>query len=228
MKLVDPNVQKKWEATFASGSDKRYPTTDLVRLDYWHFGHPEKGRLLEYGHGCGVNLIHLLECGYTVDAMDASPSAGKMVADKLAKRPEIKNAATLHVVDLEASRLPFDDGTFDFVVCISVLSLLGNKQRVSHMISEFARVLKPGGKAILDINDSASDFARDSKCEGNDVYLYRGAKGTDDPVPCYCLPSPDPFVKLIKPHFQIDDVGFSAHKYFTSEINEFIVCCTKQ
>ena len=59
--LVQQQVVEKWNATFASGSDKQYPSLDLVRLEKWHFGGVGQGKMVEYAFGSGVNLIHLLK-----------------------------------------------------------------------------------------------------------------------------------------------------------------------
>ena len=36
------------------------------------------------------------------------------------------------------------------------------------------------------------------------------------------------FTQLVKPFFNIIDVGFSKHQLFKKEISEFIICCEKK
>ena len=127
MKLVQSEVLKKWEKAYADGSDKRYPSIDLVRLEYWFFKHPGQGRLLEYGFGSGVNTIHLLECGYEVVGLDAARGAKRVVERKMDRYPELKNRMTLLHLPSDAEALPFEENTFDSLVCMSVLSLLGSR-----------------------------------------------------------------------------------------------------
>jgi SAM-dependent methyltransferase len=224
LKLVQPDVLAKWEKVYADGSDKRYPSIDLVRLEYWFFKHPEKGRLLEYAFGTGVNTIHLLECGYDIVGLDAAMGAKKLVEKKMQGYPEMAPRLELRHLPKEADALPFPDNSFDFLVCMSVLSLLGSKEKVAFLLSEFVRVLKPGGKAILDINDTRSEFSENSEHIGNNVYLFRGGSGKEDPVPCYCLPDAESFVKIVEPFFKIVDVGYSGHRLFGRRIREFIIC----
>ena len=228
MKLVQPEVLRKWEKAFAEGSDKRYPSIDLVRLEFWFFGHLGKGKLLEYGFGTGVNTIHLLECDYNVVGIDAAIGAKKRVEKKLGQYPELRDRAKLMHLSSDAESLPFENGMFDYLVCMSVLSLLGSRDRVEHLLEEFARVLKPGGKAILDINDTRSEFSENSEHIGNNVYLFRGGSGKDDPVPCYCLPDADSFVEVVEPFFKVVDIGYAGHKYFNRRIREFIICAEKR
>ena len=225
--LVQSQVVSKWNETYAKGSDKSFPNLDLVRLEKWFFG-GKPGRLLEYAFGCGVNLMHMLQCGYEADAVDASIEAKKLVESKLAKRPELQSRARLHHIDAKANKLPFENETFDYVTCISMLSLLGSKERVSYMLSEFRRVMKPDAKIITDINGPQSDFARESERLGNDIYVYRGLHKNEQPFECYCPSNAQVFADLVKEHFVIDDVGHTGHKYFHSEIQEFIVCAHKK
>ena len=224
MELVQPEVLQKWEKAYTQGSDKRYPSIDLVRLEYWFFGHTEGGQLLEYGFGTGVNTIHLLECGYHVLGIDAAKGAKRLVEKKIESYPVLKDR--LHLIHLleDADRLPFEDNMFDYLVCMSVLSLLGSEERVKYLLSEFARVLKSGGKAILDINDHRSEFSENSESIGNNIYLFRGSLGKDDPVPCYCLPDEKSFAKIVEPFFKIINIGYSGHRYFNRRIREFIIC----
>lgn len=224
MRLIQPEVVKKWEKAFAEGSDKSYPSIDLVRLDYRFFRDPRKGTLLEYGFGTGVNTIHLLKRGYTVVGVDAAEGAKRVVERKLGEFPAVRERATLLHLPADAERIPFEDGTFDYLVCVSVLSLLGSKAAVKHLLEEFVRVLKPGGKAILDINDSKSEFSVNSEHIGDDVYLFRGASGKDEPVRCLCLPDERSFERLVEPYLKIVDVGHAGHKYFEYQVNEFIIC----
>lgn len=223
--LVSKYVAKKWNDAYQKGSDKQYPNLDLVRLEKWYFQN-KPGLLLEYAFGCGVNLLHLLKEGYTVDAMDASPAAKELVAGKLLKSGIDTNQCRLHLVTPETKQLPFADQTFDYITCISVLSLLGSKARVTHLLQEFFRVMKPGAKIILDINGYTSDFAAKGIMIEPDVFEFKGETNTD-PVRCLCFDCEEKFRELVAPIFQINNVGYSGHKYFHSEIYEYIICAMK-
>ncbi len=226
--LVHPAVAAKWDKAFADGiAEKRYPSIDLVRLERWFFG-AQPGLALEYAFGAGVNLLHLLERGYTVEGLDASASAVKMVERKLDARPDLRQRARLSQVDVSATRLSFPDAHFDYVVCMGVLSLLASRERVETLLREFFRVAKPGAKIIADINGPNADFARNCKVIGEDTYEFRGLSGKEEPVPTYCPPDGQKLAALLRnAGFVIDDIGFTSHKYFNSEITEFIVCAHK-
>ena len=215
-----------YDRAHAAGTDKQYPTVNYVRLEQLYFGR-KPGRMLDYGFGVGANLIHFLEKGYDVDALDTSPNAKQNVLRKLAARPAIAARANLQVMDPSAARLPFADATFDYVLCVSVLSLLSTADRIKAMIAEFSRVLKPGGKAILDVNGPAGEFGTFGKSIGGNQVEFRGVKGKSDPILCYCPQSAEAFADMIRPYLHVDEVGFTAHKFFDSVEQEFIVCAHK-
>lgn len=92
--------------------------------------------------GCGVGITPLYiakEYGCNVVGVDISE---KMVewSKKRAKRDKLKHKVDLKVAD--AQNLPFNDETFDIVICESVNAFIENKPGA---ISEYYRVTKPGG-----------------------------------------------------------------------------------
>ena len=184
---------------------------------------------MDYGFGSGENLIHLHKKGFKIFGLETSSKAIELVEKKIRKKNLPKNSIRLVKLNENDKKVPFEDNFFDNIICTSVLSLLNTKENIIQLLNEFHRILKPGGKAILDINDSkVSDFSRDADYLGDDVYLYPSKPDPGDTqVKTLCLPDADSFVALIEPYFEIDDIGYSAHKLFESEIHEFIVCCHK-
>lgn len=225
--LVEPTAYERWSRAYSAGSDKRYPNIDLVRLDAWFF-QKKSGKLLEYGFGCGVNLIHLLSSGYDVDAVEIIPEAKNLVESKLESSGLSSTQCRLHLLDVTDEKLPFQSSYFDYITCVSVLSLLGSKERISRLLSEFHRVLKRGGKLIVDINDAKSDFAKDGIPQGDDRFLYpANPRGNDTQAMTVCLSNSEDFRRLLEPFFQVDHEGYSEHKLMHSHIKEYIFCCHK-
>ena len=223
--LVSPPVVERWNRAFEAGSDKRFPSLELVRLEKWHFA-SKPGRVLDYGCGSGVNLIYLMEVGYEVDGFDTSTEGLRVVERKLAQRPDLGSKATLKRITASDDRLPAEDGTYDYVICFSVLSLLSTKERVSRVLAEFARVMKPGAKGIFDINGPVGDFAKAGTSVGDDVYEHEGGDN-DITFRAYCPQDPKTFAKLLEPHFRLDDMGYYAYGYMGADTYEFIACVTR-
>jgi ubiquinone/menaquinone biosynthesis C-methylase UbiE len=106
-------------------------------------------RVLEVAPGPGYLSIELARHGYQVVGMDISAS---FVQIARAKAQEAGVA-----VDFQrgnASAMPFDGDTFDFIVCCAAFK---NFTEPVQAIQEMHRVLKPGGTAlIVDLRRDAS------------------------------------------------------------------------
>ncbi len=227
VRLVDRDVVRRWDSQSEAAAQKQYPSIDLVRLDHWYFG-GVPGRVLDYGTGAAVNAIHLAKRGYTVEAIDASPEMVKVAKECVAQHPEIAERIGLRRLPVAATELPYDAASFDYIVCVSVLSLLGSRERIEALLSEFRRIMKPDAKIIADVNAASADFARDSEMLEDDVYLYKGRSGDGAGVRTYCPDSAEKFAKMMEKYFAIDDVGYTSFKYLHSSITEFIVCAHKK
>ena len=225
--LVDQDVVRRWDAQSEAAAQKQYPGIDLVRLERWFFGGPP-GRVLVYGTGAAVNTIHLAKRGYTVEAIDASTEMVKVARERVAQHPEIAGRVGLRHIPTDATELPYETASFDFIVCVSVLSLLGSRERIEALLSEFRRVMKPDAKIIADVNAANADFARDSEMLEQDVYLFKGRSDKESGVRTYCLDSAEKFAKMMEEYFVIDDIGYTSFKYLHSSITEFIVCAHKK
>jgi len=103
--------------------------------------------VLEWGCGRGMLSHALAAHGAIVTALDPNPDAlaethGRSVAIRCTRG--------------DASRLPFRDGTFDALVSMSVLQYTAWRTA----ISEAARVLRPGGRALFVENLEAHPLAQ--------------------------------------------------------------------
>ena len=107
------------------------------------------GAVLEVGVGTGLSLPLYGE-GVEVTGIDFSP---EMLAKAEARVEEdgLKTVAALRQMD--ARDLDFHDETFDFVAAMHVLSVVPEPEKV---MAEIARVLKPGGQALL-VNHFAAE-----------------------------------------------------------------------
>ncbi len=91
-----------------------------------------RGRVLDVPAGEGELTVRLRAMGFEVDACDIDPARWK--APGPPPKPGDMN-----------DRLPFGDGSFDYVVCVKGLHRIYG---VGRAVSEFARVLRPGGRLI--------------------------------------------------------------------------------
>ncbi|MBM4311563.1 MAG: class I SAM-dependent methyltransferase [Deltaproteobacteria bacterium] len=123
------------------------------------------GRILDACCGEGALTVRLEELGYDVSCCDIQPDLCKIPGKEVLP------------CDLN-QRIPFEDNTFDYIACTNVLHRLYGFDRA---VSEIARVLKPGGTAIISLPNyssitrrmrylflgSISDAVNTQKCRGN-------------------------------------------------------------
>jgi ubiquinone/menaquinone biosynthesis C-methylase UbiE len=134
-------VLRAWEKS-APRYDKQIAFFERVQFKggrEW-LGARAQGRVLEVAIGTGLNLPHY-PADVTLTGVELSPAmlaiARKRAAD-LGREVDLRNG--------NAEQLPFEDATFDTVVC--ALSLCTIPSPVA-AIGEMKRVLVPGGRLLL-------------------------------------------------------------------------------
>ncbi len=102
---------------------------------------PQEGlNVLDVGCGTGTNLMFYQEAGCKVFGIDLSPSMVEVAQKKLGGRAEIRQG--------EASKMAYPDDLFDLVIGFLTLHEMPSQIRPA-VISEMARVIKPGGRILL-------------------------------------------------------------------------------
>lgn len=99
---------------------------------------PKPGeRILDVAAGTGTSSVPLAKAGALVTALDLSSG---MIEEGRRRHPEIE------FVQGDATELPFAEGTFD---AVTTSFGLRNMQSPKAALSEFHRVLKPGGRLLI-------------------------------------------------------------------------------
>lgn len=132
-----------WGRIFAAGYDRLMARSERAGLRE----HREKllaqarGRVLEIGGGTGANLPFY---GPGVEELVVTEPEEPMARRLRKKLAGSSIPATL--VAAPAEELPFEDGSFDYVVSTLVLCTVGDQARA---LREAHRVLKPGGRLLF-------------------------------------------------------------------------------
>jgi SAM-dependent methyltransferase len=101
------------------------------------------GSYLEIGAGEGGALLSLLDCYERLVGTDLSPVRARQMQLLFAQNPKVE----ILINNVEQGGLPFPDSSFDTAAMVAV---------IEHMVEpigvmrEIHRVLKPGGRAIID------------------------------------------------------------------------------
>ena len=100
------------------------------------------GRILEIGVGTGLSLGDYYGCTEMIGIDISAP----MIARAKERMTNRRYPYVKQLLQMDAANLSFADQCFDCVVGQFVITLVDNPERV---LSECARVLKPGGQIIL-------------------------------------------------------------------------------
>jgi SAM-dependent methyltransferase len=94
-------------------------------------------RLLELGPGYGASTGPLTKLAASLTAVESDPVLAEKLSARLGDKAE--------VVHGDATRLSFPDGTFNGVVCFTMLHHVPSAKAQDKLFAEAARVLAPGG-----------------------------------------------------------------------------------
>lgn len=110
---------------------------------------PAGGRVLELGPGAGRVAVELARRGHRIVCLD--PAEAMLRSTEARARAE-GVGDRVQTVAADAHALPFADGEFAAVVAVGVLPWL---ERPAAALAEIARVLEPGGAAVLTSDNRA-------------------------------------------------------------------------
>lgn len=99
-------------------------------------------RLLDVGVGTGRGSIPFARRGFDVTAVDSSQAMLEECRRQAA-------GTSLRLTRADATRLPAGDGEFDTLMSLNLMVHLPHWQSV---LTEWARVVRPGGRIVFDIN----------------------------------------------------------------------------
>jgi SAM-dependent methyltransferase len=91
----------------------------------------------------------LLERGKRVTVLDLSPHMLHLAAGR-----RDRGSMALDLAGGDVRRLPFADGSFDLIFSNSTLDHLGSLDEIALSIGELARILRPGGRLLLTLDNA--------------------------------------------------------------------------
>jgi SAM-dependent methyltransferase len=103
------------------------------------------GRLLNVGCGHGADFLPFCP-GFDLYGVDFSEA---MLG--FARKYSVKFAFAANLVQADAARLPFADGSFDRAIAVATYHHIAGREQKLAAFEELHRVLKPGGEAFITV-----------------------------------------------------------------------------
>ena len=119
-------------------------------------------KVLEVGCGDGRSIFDILPVTKNITGIDHDDKAIADAKNNFSSYPSIK------ILKADATKLPFENEEFDFVVCMTTFANFADKR--SLILEEMKRVLKKSGKIIISV------FSEDALEERMKVYKASGVE----------------------------------------------------
>ena len=121
--------------------------------------------ILDYGCGTGRNMTYLLEQG-------ACSLCGTDIPEQL-KAQEAKHSELMEKGCLIMENIYFADSNFDLILCSHVLNVIEDDQIKIGVLTDIARMLKNGGKAVIEVRTAHDVESAKTKEAYKDGWLIK-------------------------------------------------------
>jgi ubiquinone/menaquinone biosynthesis C-methylase UbiE len=135
--LIDPELYARWKESCLGALTERIEEDAIFRLA----GDLGGKRVLDLGCGDGTYSIAAFQRGAHVTGIDISNA----MLDS-AKRRAAACGASVNWRQASAESIPYDPGTFDFVLAVTILCFIKNPLQA---VQEVSRVMRPGGSFVI-------------------------------------------------------------------------------
>jgi len=219
MQIVDKANLEFYETHLAE-ADHIMPNVNTVRCDLWYFQKNRKpGKLMDFGFGYGQELLYFADQGYDVYGLDVVQSAKDKIDAHIAKnRPELKDNITTAIMAADATSLPYEDATFDFIHSNQTMSHLPSGDAIKVVLNEWYRIMKPGGMFMFSTMNPANTIIQTGKLVGENLYeseygaVGKGADGPKMTMHNYLMED-EASIRKMCDMFTVDEVGWFTNHY---------------
>ena len=131
-----------WERVFEN-LPNAYKRWFKIEAIYLKKNITKNAEVLEVGCGDGRTLNDVINITKNLVGIDHDPNA------VFKTKRNLKKYKTIKILRAEATKLPFKEKTFDFVLCMTTFANFGNKKY--KVLKEMKRVLKDNGQIIISV-----------------------------------------------------------------------------
>jgi 2-amino-4-hydroxy-6-hydroxymethyldihydropteridine diphosphokinase len=150
---------------------KQYAANIEERLDEWMFDEflplvPAEASVLDIACAAGRDAGYMMAKGFKVTGIDYSKELLKLARQKY---------PAIAFVQGDFTKLPFEDESFEAIWCKAALVHLPSQKEVKKALTEFWRVLKPGGAIMINtkakLSGEVDTAVRTDKLSGRERYF---------------------------------------------------------
>jgi len=177
--------------------------------------------VLEVGCGEGRNLVTCGLLGMNLSGCDIGADIVEKAAHRLG---EWEMEADLRDGPMED--LPFEDASFDLVIAWKVIHYTGTDEKMARALSEFARVLRPGGRLLIETTGPLSYLLEGADIDGNLRTITRDEfrKG----LTLYTFPTEDHMTQVLSTEFDEVLVGRTTDRLFGWVEDHYLAAALKR
>ena len=175
-------------------------------------------KALDVGCGTGYNLVSFALLGWEAYGCEISPEIVEYARANTARfgcRP--------HIVVGENQDLPFPDAEFDFLLSENVIHYVDSRQGLLAGLAEYARVLKPGGRLLLQTCHPDNWILAGSRRLAANLYLLRRNDDFRDQEVFYVFQDEQELRRDLAPHFRELRIGVNCQEFFRKRIVNWVV-----
>ncbi|MET8182577.1 class I SAM-dependent methyltransferase [Streptomyces sp. NPDC005336] len=128
--------------------------------------------VLELGAGHGRDALFFAREGFTVRAIDFSPTGLEQLREA-ARAQELTGRVTTGVHDVREP-LPLADASVDAVFAHMLLCMALSTREIQALVAEIRRVLRPGGIFVYTVRHTSDAHYGTGAAHGDDIYEHGG------------------------------------------------------
>jgi len=230
--MTENKQNKDWakviSTEYISGEYPKWPNETMVKIIFGGSNYltkplrPAKDwKVLDVGCLYANNLLPFSEIGcdcYGVDIHPKMVKIAEMVADKRGINAEFKVGHN--------RSLPYPDNYFDLLLSIGTIHYESSEELMMEALTEFNRVLKPGGAACIITTGQDHDLYKKAEVLGNHRYKIANFDFRDGNI-FFFFDTEKNFEYFLKKRFNHVEIGRVTEKVLNFTVDQYISIVTK-
>jgi SAM-dependent methyltransferase len=195
----------------------KYPKLEMDKTRY------PGAKILDIGFGDGRNWPLLRNVGFDVHGVEITEDIVRLGEERARK---LDMAATLRVGT--NSSIPFEDGTFDYILASHSCYYVDEGTRFPDNMREYSRVLKPGGILVASLPEASNAiFDQCVELDDGHVEIRNDPWGLRNGYIFKWFRDEASVAESFSPWFENFAIGACRNDYFGVQIDMFLLVCTK-